>query len=130
MTQIDYARTIAFVALDIQTGELMGEVRLHADANYERGEFRIVIRSDLKRQGLGWELTRLLTQWARFEGLRVIGGQVLRENETMLAMYRELGFTVQSDPANPKVQAVMYKLERRLQGSIRNSTTSKGLKSP
>jgi acetyltransferase len=121
LTQIDYARAIAFVALDSRTGELMGEVRLHADTNYERGEFGILIRSDLKRQGLGWELIRLLTQWARLEGLQVIDGQVLRENKTMLALCRELGFTVSSDPANPDIQAVMYKLARQ---------PGRGLKSP
>ena len=87
LTQIDYARAIAFVALDPQTGQLLGEARLHADANHERGEYGILIRSDLKgSQGLGWELMRLLTEWARVEGLRVIEGEVLRENKSMLAM--------------------------------------------
>ena len=36
LTQLDYARAIAFVALDATTGEMLGGVRLHADANLER----------------------------------------------------------------------------------------------
>ena len=59
-----------------QIGELIGKARLHADANHERGEYGILIRSDLKGQGLGWELMRLLMEWARAEGLRVMKGQV------------------------------------------------------
>ena len=110
LTQIDYARAIAFVALDRQPGELMGEARLHADANHERGEYGILIRSDLKGQGLGWELMRLLIEWARTEGLHVIEGQVLCENETMLAMCRELGFTVRPDPTDAEVAVVTYHL--------------------
>jgi len=110
LTQIDYARAIAFVALDPQTGELLGEARLHADANLERGEYGILIRSDLKGVGLGWELMRLLTEWARVEGLRDIAGEVLRENKTMLAMRHELGFTVQPDPADPDISVVTYNL--------------------
>ena len=110
LTQIDYARAIAFVALDRQTGELMGEARLHADANHERGEYGILIRSDLKGQGLGWELMRLLIEWARTEGLRVIEGQVLCENDSMLAMCRELGFTVRPDPTDPEISVVTYAL--------------------
>src|SRR3954469_4621620 len=110
LTQIDYARAVAFVALDRQTGELMGEARLHADANHESGEYGILIRSDLKGQGLGWELMRLLIDWARTEGLRVIEGQVLCENEIMLAMCRELGFTVSPDPTDPDISVVTYAL--------------------
>jgi acetyltransferase len=110
LTQIDYARAIAFVALDRQTGELMGEARLHADANHERGEYGILIRSDLKGQGLGWELMRLLIEWARTEGLHVIEGQVLCENDSMLAMCRELGFTVSPDPTDPEISVVTYAL--------------------
>jgi acetyltransferase len=110
LTQIDYARAIAFVALDRQTGDLLGEARLHADANLERGEYGVLIRSDMKGLGLGWEMMRLLIEWARRQGLRVIEGQVLRENATMLAMCRELGFTVQPDPADPEIRVVRYEL--------------------
>jgi acetyltransferase len=53
---------------------------------------------------------RLLIEWARTEGLRVIEGQVLCENEIMLAMCRELGFTVSPDPTDPDISVVTYAL--------------------
>jgi acetyltransferase len=97
-TQLDYARAMAFIALDESSGRMLGVVRLHADANYDSGEYAVLVRSDLKGRGLGWVLMQLIIEYARTEGLRTIAGQVLRDNSTMLAMCRELGFTVSSDP--------------------------------
>jgi len=106
LTQLDYARAIAFVAFDDETGEMMGAVRLHADANHETGEYGILLRSDLKGLGLGWELMRLMIEWAKAEGLREVEGQVLRENSTMLDMCRSLGFSIRIDPDDPELRLV------------------------
>ena len=111
LIQIDYARAIAFVALDAGTGEMIGVVRLHADANHETGEYAILLRSDLKGQGLGWELMRLTIEWARADGLGVIEGQVLRENTVMLDMARALGFKIRSDGSDHDLQIVTLRLE-------------------
>ncbi|KMO43843.1 GCN5 family acetyltransferase [Methylobacterium tarhaniae] len=106
LTQLDYARAIAFVAIEEAGGTMMGAVRLHADANHETGEYAILVRSDLKGLGLGWSLMGLMLDWARAEGLRHVEGQVLRENTTMLAMCRKLGFTVRTDPSDPDLMLV------------------------
>ncbi|HEV2606259.1 MAG TPA: bifunctional acetate--CoA ligase family protein/GNAT family N-acetyltransferase [Microvirga sp.] len=111
LIQIDYARAIAFVALDAATGAMMGVVRLHADANHETGEYAILVRSDLKGLGIGWELMRLMIEWAKAEGLKVVEGQVLRENTTMLEMCRALGFAIRSDPDDPDIKAVTLQIE-------------------
>ena len=97
-TQIDYARAMAFVAIEQASGAMLGVVRLHSDANYETGEYAILVRSDLKGRGLGWLLMQLIIEYARAEGLKRIEGQVLSENRTMLEMCRELGFDVAADP--------------------------------
>ena len=106
LIQIDYARAIAFVALDPGTGEMMGVVRLHADANHETGEYAILLRSDLKGVGLGWELMRLMIEWAKAEGLSTVEGQVLRENTNMLDLCRGLGFATRADPGDPDLRIV------------------------
>jgi acetyltransferase len=94
LTQIDYGRSIALLALDETSGALMGVVRLHADPNHETGEYAILLRSDLKGIGLGFALMQLIVEYARKEGLRRIHGDVLRENTVMLKMCRELGFEI------------------------------------
>ncbi|KAF1714695.1 bifunctional acetate--CoA ligase family protein/GNAT family N-acetyltransferase [Pseudoxanthomonas wuyuanensis] len=97
LTQLDYARSIALVAIDPGSGDMLGAVRLHADANYDRGEYGILVRSDLKGHGLGWQLMRIMIEYAQWLGLNLIEGQVLRENRTMLAMCEQLGFRIQLD---------------------------------
>jgi acetyltransferase len=110
LTQLDYARAMAFVALDADD-EIIGVARLHSDSIYETGEYAILLRSDLKGRGLGWALMQLLIEYAKSEGLKRIAGQVLQENTAMLSMCRELGFGLKTDPAEPEICDVTLDLE-------------------
>ena len=105
-TQIDYARAMAFIAIDEASGRMLGVVRLHANANYDTGEYAILVRSDMKGKGLGWLLMQMILEYSRAEGLKTIEGQVLRENVTMLAMCREFGFDITIDPNDSDVWLV------------------------
>ena len=92
LTQIDYAREMAFVAVAKPTGALLAVARVVADPDYTRGEYAILLRSDLKGRGLGWRLMQHLIAYARSEKLQELHGSVLADNTTMLKMCRELGF--------------------------------------
>ncbi len=89
---------MAFVALDENTKEVVGVVRIHSDSIYESGEYAILLQSDLKGMGLGWALMQLMIEYAKSEGLKTISGDVLQENAVMLEMCRNLGFEVKTDP--------------------------------
>jgi acetyltransferase len=110
LTQLDYARAMAFAALD-EADKIIGVVRLHADANYETAEYAILLRSDLKGRGLGWALMKLLIAYAKSEGLKSLTGQVLRGNQAMLRMCRALGFSVRPDPDDGDVYHVSLSLQ-------------------
>ena len=105
LTQMDYARSMALLAQDAD-GAMLGAVRLVADANYERGEYGILVRSDLKGQGLGWQLMQIMIEVAGWLGLREVEGQVLRQNRGMLAMCEQLGFSIVPDPDEPGLMIV------------------------
>jgi acetyltransferase len=98
MTQLDYERAMAFVAIEQATGDLLGVGRLHANASYDLAEYAVLVRSDIKGRGLGWMLMQTILEYARAEGIRRVEGQVLNENTTMLTMCRELGFSITADP--------------------------------
>ncbi|WP_119269513.1 bifunctional acetate--CoA ligase family protein/GNAT family N-acetyltransferase [Taklimakanibacter deserti] len=104
LTQLDYGRTIAFLALGRASDEVLGVVRLHADPDHKTAEFAILVRSDFKGRGLGTSLMNLAVRYARSEGYRVITGEVLAENKAMLQLCRELGF--ESSPNEAGIQSV------------------------
>ena len=105
LVQLDYARSIALVALG-PDGAMLGAVRLLADANYARGEYGILVRSDLKGHGIGVQLMRIMIEYAGWLGLAEVEGQVLAENRNMLAMCVQLGFSVTPDPDDPGLMLV------------------------
>jgi len=92
LTQIDYEREMAFVALDKTTGELAGIGRLAADPDYETAEFTLLVRSDLQGHGLGRALLSHLRDFARADGLRTLEGIMLDENQRMLKICALFGF--------------------------------------
>jgi len=95
LTHLDYRREMAFVALDEDTGRMLGLVRLKDELDEENAEFAILVRSRLKAHGLGWLLMRRVIAYAKEKGLRRVYGDVLVENTTMLQMCAELGFHAQ-----------------------------------
>jgi acetyltransferase len=87
-----------------------GIARLSADPDNLSAEFAVIVRSDLKGRGIGSMLMRLLIDYARKRGIGALFGEVLAENRAMLALARELGFTVEPDEAG------IVRVELSLQG--------------
>ena len=81
---------MAFIAIEETSGQMLGVVRLHADANYEHGEYAVLVRSNLKGRGLGYLLMQMMIEYGGAEGLKTIEGQVLRENAAMASAARSL----------------------------------------
>jgi acetyltransferase len=92
LTHLDYQHEMAFIALDEDTGHMLGLVRLKDELDERTAEFAILVRSRLKGHGLGWLLMRRVIDYAKEKGLRRVYGDVLIENTTMLQMCTELGF--------------------------------------
>jgi acetyltransferase len=105
LSQIDYDREIALVAID-GGGDFVGVMRLIRDPDNRRAEFAIIVRTDLKGHGLGHALMVEMLKLARAQGLRTVEGDVLRENTTMLHMARDLGGTTAPVPAAQTVRVV------------------------
>jgi RimJ/RimL family protein N-acetyltransferase len=110
LTKLDYARAMAFAAIDEASSEMIGVVWLYSDATRETGEYAILLRSGLKGRGLGWALMQLIIEYAKSEGLSRIDGQILQENSVMLKMCRELGFKVKTDAEDGGVCDVTLEL--------------------
>jgi acetyltransferase len=98
LTQIDYRREMAFVAIEKSTGALLGVARMMAGADYKKAEFAVLVASRLKGKGLGRRLMQHLIDYATAEGVSELTGTVLAENQTMLDFCARLGFAISEDP--------------------------------
>ncbi len=99
LTQLDYDRDMAFLALEADGGALAGVARLSCDPDRSKGEYALLVRSDLKGRGLGWALLEQIVAFAKAEGIGRVEGIVLAENQAMLRMCEEFGFSI-SHPAD------------------------------
>jgi acetyltransferase len=111
LTQIDYDREMAFVAVRETTGETVGVARLVCEDERE-GEFAVIVQADMKGQGVARHLMQRLIEWARARGLSEIVGQVLADNAPMLAFVRHLGFRLQRGREEPDVVEARLGLEQ------------------
>ncbi len=91
MTQVDYDREMAFVAVRAN-GDTVGVSRLVRDR--DEGEFAVLVQPDMKGTGLARRLMERLLEWGRAQGMTAVVGQILAENAPMLAFARRLGFTL------------------------------------
>ncbi|HRH89879.1 MAG TPA: GNAT family N-acetyltransferase, partial [Rubrivivax sp.] len=109
LTQIDYAREMAFVAVDSgPDGEprTLGVVRAIADADNASAEFGIVIRSDMKGHGLGMLLMQRIIDYQRSHGTSKLVATVLAENTRMLQLAQHLGFVEKASDEGAGVRYV------------------------
>jgi acetyltransferase len=85
---------IALVATPAEAdGPVLGLAHIVTDrAQAGRGEFDVMVRSDLKGHGLGYRLMEGLLVEARARGIMHLSGDILAGNVTMLRMASELGF--------------------------------------
>ena len=111
LTQVDYDREMAFIAVREASGETVAVARLVCDSAEPEGEFAVVVQSDMKGKGVASHLMQRLIDWARGRGLRAIVGLVLADNAPMLAFVRHLGFSLRRMPEEPDVVEARLSLD-------------------
>ena len=103
MTQVDYDREMAFVAVREDAGETLGVARLVREPNTEGGEFAVLVAPSMKGRGLARLLMGMLADWGRSQGMAGMTGQVLADNAPMLAFMRRMGAEIHRMPDEPDV---------------------------
>jgi acetyltransferase len=113
LTQIDYDREMAFIATEhgLDGERTLGAVRAIVDPDNHNAEFGIIVRSDLKRAGLGRLLLTRMIDYLRQHGTRCLVSTVLGENERMRRLAHELGFTETGDPRYPDTREIRLELQ-------------------
>jgi acetyltransferase len=93
MTQIDYRRTMHFLAFG-DDGMLIASALLASDPDHVRAELAISVRSDFKQKGVSWTLMQHVLRYAEAEGIGAVESVESSSNRAALALEREAGFEV------------------------------------
>jgi acetyltransferase len=99
LTQIDYDREMAFVAVtaDEHNPSIIGVSRLLAEPDKRSSEFAVLVQSDLKGVGLGKVLMEKIIEYGRLNGIKEITGMTMPTNRGMIGLSQKLGFEVSVD---------------------------------
>jgi len=95
LTQIDYDREIALVALPNGGDEIVGVARYCSNPDRRDAEFAISVRADWKRRGLETLLLDRLVVTAEQRRIARLHGDIAALDQNLLGATRTLGFTVE-----------------------------------
>jgi acetyltransferase len=96
-SQIDYDREMTFVALATDTqghSSIVAEASALSDPDHVTAQFAIQVASDWQGKELGHLMLSKLIAYLRSRGTRELTGLCLKENNSMAALARSLGFVV------------------------------------
>ncbi|ABE55160.1 GCN5-related N-acetyltransferase [Shewanella denitrificans OS217] len=99
LTQIDYAREMAFIATYDKDGETitLGAVRASIDPDNTEAEFAMAVRSDYQGLGLGKLLLQKIIGYYQQQGTERLTGYTMFTNQNMARLAKSLGFIVSFD---------------------------------
>jgi len=97
---IDYDRHMAIVAEMEENGKksMIGVARLIMNQDLTSGEVAVLVQDRFQGKRLGTKFVEMLIEIAKERGLEDIRADVLTENESMLKVFRRLGFTTHCVP--------------------------------
>lgn len=107
-TQIDYSREMALIAVTEENAQeiSLGVARFSFNPDGESCEFALVVADNMHGKGLGQKLMAVLMDAARAKGLKVMEGDVLRNNADMLHLMERLGFAAETSAEDDSIKTV------------------------
>jgi acetyltransferase len=108
-TQNDYDREIGLMAIGEPPGPevMLGVSRLVMTADRATAEFAVIVADLWQGKGLGPKLVEGVIAIAREQGVRLLWGEVLAQNQPMLEVVKRLGFKLKKDAAGQTYRAEM-----------------------
>jgi acetyltransferase len=110
---IDYDRHMAIVAEMEEKGKksMIGVARLIMNQDLTSGEVAVLVQDRFQGKRLGSKLVEMLIVIARERGLEEVRADVLTENESMLNVFKRLGFTTHWVPGGTSEAVLKLKVQ-------------------
>jgi acetyltransferase len=102
LTQINYQREMAFIAVDADAvpPATLGVVRAAKLPETDDAEFAILVRSDMNGLGRDRELMRKMIEYSRRAGTRRLVGEMLANNYRMQCLAESFGFRIEGSQSD------------------------------
>ncbi|MCG6657146.1 GNAT family N-acetyltransferase [Halomonas campisalis] len=110
LSHINYDRQMAFIAehrREDGSKEMLGVVRVWNDPDNIRTEFSVIVRDDMKGQGLGSLLMKKMIAYCKSVGTLEMIGKIMVDNHPMRALMKHLGFRCRYNMEEQVVDAVL-----------------------
>lgn len=98
MLQDDDDQAIDFLAVSLESGEILASAMLCADDKFQVAEFAVVTRRDKKGCGVSWALLEHALRYAQAMGIKMVRSLESASQSDALKLEREMGFAVRSHP--------------------------------
>jgi acetyltransferase len=114
MVEVDYQRTMAFVAVagDASDEHFIAVARYGADTGGSAAEFAVVVADAWQGRGVGTRLARILFEYAKVHGIARLYGHVLANNKRMIDLVHYLGLSARPAPGDATMVLATLDLDR------------------
>ncbi len=110
MTQVDYQRTITFLAISEDGKTVIATAMLAADPDHKRAELALCTRGDMKKRGVSWSLLEYVLKYAKADGISTVESIESADHAEALQMEREMSFVSRPAPDDASVRIVSKSL--------------------
>jgi acetyltransferase len=111
-TQLDYSRELALIAVleshDKETE--LGVARYVMNPDGDSCEFALVVADRWQNRGIGSRLMNALIEAARERGIERMEGEILANNQNMLKLTKNLGFSLHTSTEDAGIKVACKQL--------------------
>jgi acetyltransferase len=110
LANVDHTHTESLLAFDEKNRDLVATAMIAADADLERAEVAVAVRSDRKDEGIGWTMLRHVGEYAAARGIRRIESVESSQNSRAILLERQMGFEAKTYPDDANLTLVTMDL--------------------
>ena len=106
LSDVNHRSTEDLIAFDQQDGSITATAMIAQGSAPDRAEIAILVRSDLKGHGIGWEMLNQACEYARDRGYRHLDCIESSSNQRTISLEREQGFTSRLHPGETELMVL------------------------